>query len=44
MFDSRDYKATCENLNESEETALFAVREAFNGKFLANNKFYYAYA
>ena len=31
-FDSRDYKATTENPNGSEEIALFAAREEFNGE------------
>ena len=32
FFDSRDYKATTDNPNGSEEIALFAAREEFNGE------------
>ena len=31
-FDSRDYKATEENPNGSEEIAMYAAREEFNGE------------
>ena len=32
FFDSRDYKATTDNPNGSEEIALYAAREEFNGE------------
>ena len=32
FFDSRDYKATTGNPNGSEEIALYAAREEFNGE------------
>lgn len=31
-YDSRDYKATTDNPNGSEEIALYAAREEFNGE------------